>query len=193
MKGYTYGAYAEYQLCLPKGRPLFEDLSFSVEPGGVIGLLGKNGAGKTSLLKIASGLLFAQGGVADLFGKPAPRRDPAVLSRIAYVPEQFEVPPIPLRDYVAYHAAYYPRFDHELMERYLQRFEITGNDKLTELSFGQQKKVLLSFALAGMAELVILDEPTNGPRHSLQAGLPSPHRGSIGRPAGGHYFHPSGA
>ncbi|MDA3951344.1 MAG: ABC transporter ATP-binding protein [Spirochaeta sp.] len=142
--------------------PLFESLDFSVAPGGVVGLLGKNGAGKTTLLKLGAGLLFAQAGTAQLFDRPAAVRDPAVLSRLAYIPEQFEVPAIRLREFVAYQAGYYPRFDEELMERYLQRFEIAGNDRLTQLSFGQQKKVLLSFALASMAELVILDEPTNG-------------------------------
>lgn len=146
----------------PRRGPLFDDLDFSVTPGGIVGLLGKNGAGKTTLLKIGTGLLFAQNGRAELFGSPAPQRHPDALGRVSYVPEQFDVPPVPLREYVAYQSVYYPRFDTGLMERYLQRFEIAGNDKLTELSFGQQKKVLLSFALASLAELVVLDEPTNG-------------------------------
>ncbi|MFP4211372.1 MAG: ATP-binding cassette domain-containing protein [Alkalispirochaeta sp.] len=145
-----------------RGTPLFSALDFSVSPGGVVGLLGKNGAGKTTLLKIGAGLLFAEAGTAELFGVPAAKRVPDALARLAFIPEQFEVPAMRLREYVEYHSAYYPRFDTELMERYLQRFEIEGNKRLTHLSFGQQKKVLLSFALASMAELVILDEPTNG-------------------------------
>lgn len=142
--------------------PLFEALDFSVQPGGVVGLLGKNGAGKTSLLKIGAGLLFPSAGRAELFGIPASARAPEVLARIVYIPEQFEVPSERLKEYVDFHQGYYPEFDRELMEGYLQRFEITGNERLNQLSFGQQKKVLLSFALATMAELVILDEPTNG-------------------------------
>lgn len=142
--------------------PLFRALDFSVQPGGVVGLLGKNGAGKTTLLKIGAGLLFPHAGSAHLFETEAALRRPEALARLAYIPEQFDVPAMPLRDYVAYHAAYYPAFDFDLMERYLQRFEIVGNDRLTQLSFGQQKKVMLAFALATMAELVILDEPTNG-------------------------------
>ncbi len=141
---------------------LFETLDFAVRPGGIVGLLGKNGAGKTSLLKLGTGLLFPDAGEVTLFDAPAWRRRPEVLSRIAYVPEQFDVPSIRLKPYVERLAAYYPRFDHTHMERYLQRFEVEGNGKLSELSFGQQKKVLISFALATGAELVVLDEPTNG-------------------------------
>jgi ABC-2 type transport system ATP-binding protein len=146
----------------PRKKPLFDDLAFQVSSGEVIGLLGKNGAGKTSLLKIGTGLLFPQSGDVELFDGPAFSRRPEALARIAYVPEQFEVPSVHLKDYVAYQSGYFPRFDGELMEHYLQRFEIVGNEMLTKLSFGQQKKILLAFALAGMAELVILDEPTNG-------------------------------
>lgn len=141
---------------------LFESLDFSVDPGGIVGLLGKNGAGKTTLLKLGTGLLFPQAGDARLFGEPASERAPSVLSRIAYVPEQFEVPSIRLREFIDAHAPYYPRFDRARMEHYLQRFEVAGNDKLSSLSYGQQKKVLVSFALATGAELVVLDEPTNG-------------------------------
>ena len=142
--------------------PLFNGLDFSVQPGGVVGLLGKNGTGKTSLLKIGAGLLFPSGGTAELFGRPAFARDPEALARTVFIPEQFEVSSERLKEYVDYRQGYYPRFDRTLMENYLQRFEISGNERLKQLSFGQQKKVLLSFALATMAELVILDEPTNG-------------------------------
>ncbi len=146
----------------PKKKPLFDAVTFDVQRGGIVGLLGKNGAGKTTLLKLSAGLLFAQDGTATLFDVPAERRLPSVLSRIAFVPEQFDVPSIRMRSYIQSLAGYYPRFDEQFMERCLQRFEIVGSERLNELSHGQQKKVLLSFALATMAELVILDEPTNG-------------------------------
>lgn len=154
MKGVRFG--------YPRQNALFAALDFSVQPGGIVGLLGKNGAGKTTLLKLGAGLLFPQAGDAMLFGEVAACRNPSVLARIAYIPEQFEVPSVRMRTYVRGLAHYYPRFDDALFERYLQRFEITGNARLNELSYGQQKKVLLSFALATGAELVVLDEPTNG-------------------------------
>lgn len=141
---------------------LFESLDFQVKPGGIVGLLGKNGAGKTTLLKLGAGLLFPQAGGISLFGADPARRRPEVLARIAYVPEQFEVPSMRLRDFMKTGSAYYPAFSTERFEEHLTRFEVSGNDRLPQLSHGQQKKVLICFALATGAELVILDEPTNG-------------------------------
>ncbi len=146
----------------PRRKPLFESLDYRIRSGGVVGLLGKNGAGKTTLLKLISGVLFAQAGQVTLFGDPAEQRRAATLARISYIPEQFEVPQIRLREYITVQAGYFPRFDRQMMERFLQRFEVPGNEYLSELSFGQQKKVLIAAALATGAELVILDEPTNG-------------------------------
>lgn len=143
-------------------KTLFEELDFSVHPGGVVGLLGKNGAGKTTLLKIAIGLLFAQNGTSELFGSDASRRSRDILARVALIPEQFELPPVTIAQYGQDWGAYYPRFDAELFRSYLDRFEVPQDGKLAQLSYGQQKKVLISFALAGGAELILLDEPTNG-------------------------------
>jgi ABC-2 type transport system ATP-binding protein len=145
-----------------KKAPLFDGLDFSLQPGGIHGLLGKNGAGKTTLLKLALGLLFPQDGQATLLGLPAERRAPEVLAEIAFVPENFAVPPLSVSEYVHLHGAYYPRFDEPLMARYLKEFELDEGMKLQSVSYGQKKKLLLAFALATQARLVVLDEPTNG-------------------------------
>lgn len=150
------------QFAYPRKAPLFTDLNYRIRRGGVVGLLGKNGAGKTTMLKLICGVLFARGGSVSLFGDPAERRRAATLARISYIPEQFEVPAIRLREYMMVHAGYFPRFDGTMMDRFLQRFEVAGNPGMRELSFGQQKKVLIALALSTGAELVVLDEPTNG-------------------------------
>lgn len=146
----------------PKQSPLFEGMQLRLTPGGIHGLLGKNGAGKTSLLKIALGLLFPQQGTSELFGVPAENRDPDRLADVAFVPEHFSVPDLSIREYLRLHGAYYPRFDAELMERYLREFELTSEIELKKASYGQKKKFLLAFSLASGARLVMLDEPTNG-------------------------------
>lgn len=146
----------------PKKEPLFEGLDFSLRPGGIHGLLGKNGAGKTTLLKLSLGLLFPQEGSAKLFGASAERRDPELLAEVAFVPENFAVPPVSVAEYIHLYGAYYPRFNRGLMERYLQEFELQESMKLQSVSYGQKKKLLLAFALATQARLVVLDEPTNG-------------------------------
>lgn len=146
----------------PRKAPLFSDLDYIVRPGGVVGLLGRNGAGKTSLLKLLAGVLFPTSGSGTLFGYPTTARSAAALARVVFIPEQFEVPALRLREYIELQRGYYPHFDAQVAERILQRFEVTGNGSLGELSYGQQKKVLIAVALASGAELVILDEPTNG-------------------------------
>ncbi len=144
------------------GASLFSELDLAVGPGGVVGLLGKNGAGKTTLLKIAIGLLFPQGGRAMLFGRDAAERHRDVLARIVSIPEQFELPPVGVERYGKDWGAYYPTYDGAKYDEYLERFEVPAATRLSRLSYGQQKKVLIAFALASGAELVLLDEPTNG-------------------------------
>lgn len=146
----------------PKKQPLFEGLDFKLRPGGIHGLLGKNGAGKTTLLKLSLGLLFPQSGRATLFDAPAEERQPETLAEVAFVPENFAVPDLSVAEYIHLYGAYYPRFDAALMERYLQEFELQEEMKLQGVSYGQKKKLLLAFALATQATLVVLDEPTNG-------------------------------
>lgn len=146
----------------PKKAPLFSGIDFSLRPGGIYGLLGKNGAGKTTLLKLSLGLLFPERGESRLFDGPAERRDPACLAEVAFVPENFAVPPVSVAEYIHLHGAYYPRFDQGLMERYLRAFELEETMRLPAVSYGQKKKLLLAFALATNARLVVLDEPTNG-------------------------------
>src|SRR5690606_25272519 len=83
-----------------KKKPLFDNLTLTLEPGFIYGLLGKNGAGKSSLLKHISGLLFPDSGQCVVFGYDAPARKPAMLEDIYMIPEEFNLPPISLRNYV---------------------------------------------------------------------------------------------
>lgn len=152
----------QVRFAYPKKPPLFDGLRFSLQPGGIHGLLGKNGAGKTTLLKLGLGLLFPDSGSAALFDAPAEERRPEELADVAFVPENFAVPDLSVADYIHLHGAYYPRFDEDLMERYLREFELDHGMKLQSVSYGQKKKLLLAFALATQARLVVLDEPTNG-------------------------------
>ncbi|SIQ40323.1 ABC-2 type transport system ATP-binding protein [Alkalispirochaeta americana] len=143
-------------------RPLFQDLDFTLPAGGVVGLLGRNGAGKTTLLKLGMGLLFPREGRVSLFGSPAGRRRPAILSRLVFIPEQIAPPPVTLVQYFHLQSGYYPAFDPARAETWAEQFEIPLDQALPSLSYGQQKKALLVTALACGPDLVILDEPTNG-------------------------------
>lgn len=141
---------------------LFHNINLSLEKGRIYGLLGKNGAGKSSLMRQLCGLLTpTEGGIWVNHFEPK-RREPAFLQTIYFVPEQIFVPNLKLWQYVALYAPFYPHFDKAIFEQHLTALDVQGNPKLTALSFGQQKKFALAFALASGADVILLDEPTNG-------------------------------
>lgn len=143
-------------------KPLFEGLDLEVGKGNIYGLLGKNGAGKTSLLRIISGLLFSHEGTNSVFGMDPAKRLPSMLNRIFSVPEEFLLPAVKPSEYVATRAPLYPDFDMKAFNVYQQEFELEPEKKLSAYSYGQKKKFLLAFGLATNCTLLLLDEPTNG-------------------------------
>lgn len=145
-----------------RGMPLFQQLHLSLSEGHVYGLLGKNGAGKSSLLKQITGLLHPSKGKVEVFGWLAKERHPAMLEELYVIPEEFELPPVAILTFVAANAVFYPKFNRVQFEQYLQEFEVPIGNKLSHMSYGQQKKFLISFGLATNVRLLILDEPTNG-------------------------------
>ncbi|RAU81569.1 ABC transporter ATP-binding protein [Pontibacter arcticus] len=145
-----------------KKAPLFENLNLTLQPGFIYGLLGKNGAGKSSLLKQLCGLLYPNSGECNVFGYRAADRNPEMLQDICLVPEEFSLPALSIATFVKTNAVFYAKFSHNQMQAYLAEFELDETAKLSTLSYGQKKKFLISFALATNARLLILDEPTNG-------------------------------
>lgn len=143
-------------------KDVLSDFSLSLQQGKVYGLLGKNGAGKSTLLYLMSGLLTPRQGQVMYRGTDVRRRLPATLSDIFLVPEEFELPAMPLSTYISLNAPFYPRFSREDMVRYLNLFEMEQDINLGGLSMGQKKKVFMSFALAANTALLLMDEPTNG-------------------------------
>jgi len=146
----------------PRKQPLFEELSMELQPGNIYGLLGENGAGKTSLLKLIAGLLYPQTGVCLVHNYEASKRVPQMLSEIYMIPEEFYFPSIYIEEFVKINSAFYPKFSYEQFLEYMKEFNMENHQKLSSLSYGQKKKVLLAFGLATNAKLIILDEPTNG-------------------------------
>lgn len=142
--------------------PVLDGLSLTVEPGGIYGLLGLNGVGKTTLLNLMAGLLTPGKGEVTLNGINTRKRDPETLSDIFFVPEEFTLPAMSIKEYVRLTGVFYPRFSQEDMRRCLDTFGLHECDRLTDLSMGQRKKALLSFAIACNTSLLLLDEPTNG-------------------------------
>jgi ABC-2 type transport system ATP-binding protein len=145
-----------------KQQPLFRELNCELPSGSIVGLLGKNGAGKTSLLKLMIGLLRPTEGSVRVMDHEPSEREPSLLQDIYFLPEEFYHPGVSIRQYVKANSGFYPRFDHELLRRLIADFELPDNKRLNQLSYGQKKKFLISFALSTKCRLLVLDEPTNG-------------------------------
>lgn len=143
-------------------KPVFTGLNLELRPGHIYGLLGRNGMGKSTLLRSIAGFLFPQKGSIDVLGYLPRRRQPAFLQRVFLLPEDFYLPPMALERWVALNSAFYPRFDREQFRRVAAGFELHTDGRLDQMSYGQRKKALICFALATNAEVLLLDEPTNG-------------------------------
>lgn len=142
--------------------PLFEGLQLSIPGGNIYGLLGKNGAGKTTLLSLISGLLYPTEGRCEVMGYVPAERKPSFLADLYFIPEELHVPAMYINTFVDIYAPFYPKFDRAQFATLIDEFKLDVNKKLDKLSYGQKKKVMLSFGLATNSRLLILDEPTNG-------------------------------
>lgn len=133
-----------------------------MDGGHIYGLLGKNGAGKTTLLKLLSGLLRPQEGYCNVLGMDSKERNPEMLKDFHFLTDETWLPDTTVDGYLNLYAKTYPNFSNQLFENCLKEFEIDSYHKLKNMSFGQRKKVAISFAFATQSRILIMDEPTNG-------------------------------
>ena len=145
-----------------RGKPVLENISFSLPAGSVCGLLGRNGAGKTTLLKLLCGLAFPVTGHCFLDGSDVRDRAVSTLQGLFYLPEEFVLPDITVKRYMSVYAPLYDKFDRELFKTLIEGFELSMGDNLSAMSYGMRKKVLLAFAMAIRARMLLMDEPTHG-------------------------------
>ena len=145
-----------------KNNSVLDHFSLEINEGGIYGLLGKNGTGKSTLLYLIMGLLRPQSGWVTYNDVETLKRQPELLSDMFIVPEEYNLPGISLQKYINAIQPFYPRFDVNMMYRCLENFEMPRDINLGALSMGQKKKVYLSIALAARTHLLLMDEPTNG-------------------------------
>jgi ABC-2 type transport system ATP-binding protein len=140
-----------------------DDVTLSVAPGTVYALLGRNGSGKSSLVRCLLGQLRPQTGHAELFGEDVWRNRTKLMERIGVVPEDPDAPPESrVRDLAWFSSKLYSRWTQSAFDRRIERFGIASAARFGELSKGQKKQVSLALALATAPELLILDDPTLG-------------------------------
>ncbi len=145
-----------------KNKQVFNDFNLEIEKGKIVGLLGKNGTGKSTLLYIICGLLKPSHGNVTIKGIDIRRRLPQTLSDIYLVPEKFDLPNLSMKQFVKLNSSFYPNFSNETLNTCLNDFDLGMDINLGELSMGQKKKAYMCFALATHTSLLLMDEPTNG-------------------------------
>ncbi len=145
-------------------KEILSNINLTLTQGKIYGLLGENGVGKTTLLKIISGLQKPFSGTCRVNGEFPFKRTPSFLSNIYFLPEELEYIQIDIsvETYAESNGMFYPRFDKQKFNNILKEFSMDTNGKLNKLSQGQTKKVAIAFALATNVDLVLMDEPSNG-------------------------------
>lgn len=145
------------------GKRALHGISFQATPGQVYGLVGTNGAGKTTFLKHLLGLLRPTSGSVRVFGRD-PVGDPVgVLSRTGYLSEERELPEwMRINELLRYTQAFHPTWDPAYAQELLQTFALDPSKKIKELSKGMRAQAGLIVAVAHRPQLLILDEPSSG-------------------------------
>lgn len=144
-------------------RLIYSDLNFTVPRGGVVGLLGKNGTGKTTTINILNGFLRPQGGSCRLFGADSQSLPPEVKRRVALLLEgHVQYPFMTIAEAERYLSAFYPRWDSTIYHELTDRLRVNPTQRIGSMSCGQRSQVVLGLILAQNADLLILDDFTLG-------------------------------
>jgi ABC-2 type transport system ATP-binding protein len=148
-----------------KGHAALRGVDLRVPAGSIYGFLGRNGAGKTTTLKILMGMLRSDGGSARVFGLPAGDAGHSIeiRRRIGFVTEDKSLYPyMTVEQMISFTRPFFPKWRDDLAQRYLEMFELPPKRKIPSLSKGMLSKLMLLLAISRGAELLVLDEPTDG-------------------------------
>lgn len=138
---------------------IYEGLSFEVPKGRILGLLGKNGTGKTTTINILAGYLKPGGGTCELLGYNIQNMPPEVKARIALLIEgHVQYSFMTVNEIERFYAHFYPQWQREVYYELISLLKITPHQKISQMSCGQRSQVALGLILAQDAELLILDD-----------------------------------
>lgn len=140
------------------------DISFKVKKGNITGFLGINGSGKTTTIKSLAGLTLPTSGEIYFFGeKIDSKNESRIKSKIAFLLDgNYYYPELKLKVMKKIFSRAYPNWDENVFNKLMQAFELNPNQKISTLSKGMKARFSLALALSHGAELIIMDEPTEG-------------------------------
>lgn len=146
------------------GRTLaLDQVSLDIPAGCVFGLVGENGAGKSTFLKHILGLLKPGAGSVSVFGLNPVSEPAAVLGRVGYLSEDRDMPEwMTIDQLMGFQSSFFPNWDHGYADELVQMFELQTSRKIKTLSRGQRARVGLLLAVAHRPDLLVLDEPSSG-------------------------------
>jgi len=146
-----------------RGKPAVNGLSLTVPAGAVCALLGDNGAGKSTTMKVLTGLVPPDSGRAEILGYDCWSRAYELRHRVGYVPERPRFYDwMRVREIGWFTAAFHRRGFREQYEAWAEKLDLDPGKKLRELSKGGYARVGLALALAADPQVLLLDEPTSG-------------------------------
>jgi ABC-2 type transport system ATP-binding protein len=144
------------------GKAILSNISVDIEPGSIVGLLGKNGAGKTSLIDVLLGFSPPSSGSSRVFGESSFNLPAASKRRIGFVPQQDELlDSLTGAQQLALNAALHPAWDGALIARLIREWEVPLDRKIQVLSGGERQKLATLLALGHEPDLLVLDEPAS--------------------------------
>ena len=141
-------------------KEILKDINLSIQSGKIIGLLGKNGVGKTTLIKLINDLLTPTSGEILIKGQKIGVETKKVIS---YLPERTYLnKQMKVSEVISYFEDFYDNFDSEKAKKLLKDLDLDINQKLAKMSKGMQEKVQLVLVMSRNADLYVLDEPLGG-------------------------------
>lgn len=144
-------------------RLIYKDLSFEVPRGRILGLLGKNGTGKTTTINILSGYLQPRSGECLIFGEDIRTMHPRTRARIALLIEgHVQYAFMTIGQIERFYSRFYPRWNRDAYYGLMEKLRVAPGQRISRMSCGQRSQVALGLILAQDAELLVLDDFSMG-------------------------------